>query len=261
MKLSPQTINAINAGLKAGKLLYQYRNENLNIKLKGNSFRDVVTEIDIASENIILDELGKNSDSFTYISEEKGDQRKNTSSFWIIDPLDGTANYSSGLPIYGVSIAYVENFKLKSSVIYLPETNDLYFAEINKGAFKNNKKLNANIATQIEDSLIGITFPSMFNENTKKESAYKIYSELNFESKGVLRLGSSVYCLALLAENKLNSIVGFKAKIWDIAAGILICKEAGLKTDFLEASLKNENHDYIIANAKLYEYLKNIIIF
>ena len=174
MKLSPQTINAINAGLKAGKLLYQYRNENLNIKLKGDSFRDVVTEIDIASEHIILEELGRSSESFAYISEEEGDKRNNSSSFWIIDPLDGTANYSSGLPIYGVSIAYVENFKLKSSVIYLPETNDLYFAEIDKGAFKNNKKLQANLSSQIEESLLSITFPSMFKDQDEKKFAYRI---------------------------------------------------------------------------------------
>ncbi len=255
MKLSPQTINAINAGLKAGKLLYQYRNENLNIKLKGNSFRDVVTEIDIASENIILEELEKSSKLFAYISEEKGDKRNNSNSFWVIDPLDGTANYSSGLPLYGVSIAYVENYKLKSSVIYLPETNDLYFAEIDKGAFKNNKRLQTNISTEIEDSLLCITFPSIFKDQYEKESAYRTYSELNFESKGVLRLGSSVYCLALLAENKLNALIGFKAKIWDIAAGILICKEAGLKTNFIETSLKYENHDYIIADEKLLKCL------
>ena len=261
MKLSPQTINAINAGLKAGKLLYKYRNENLNIKLKGSSFRDVVTEIDIASEHIILEELERSSRSFAYISEEEGDKRNDSSSFWIIDPLDGTANYTSGLPLYGVSIAYVENYKLKSSVIYLPETNDLYFAEIDKGSFKNNKKLQANISNKIEDSLLCITFPSMFKDKDEKEYAYKKYSELNFESKGVLRLGSSVYCLALLAENKLNAIVGFKAKIWDIAAGILICKEAGLKTNFLETSLKDENHDYIISDEKLLKFLNKSLQF
>ena len=260
MKLLPQTINSIKAAIKAGKLLFKYRNESLLIKIKGDSCRDVVTEVDYASEQIILKEIEREFPNFAYISEEKGDKRNGAKNFWIIDPLDGTANYTSGLPIYGVSIAYVENYSLISGVIYIPETNDLYFAELNKGAYLNNKKLIYTKQNKISNSLISITFPSNFKDKLEEEKSYSTFHELNKISKGALRLGSSVYALALLSVEKLNAIVGFKAKIWDIAAGVLITRESGLETSFKDKNLLEIEHDYIICNKDSFNSLNKYLL-
>ncbi len=259
MILSKASITAINASLAAGKILHKYRDEKLNVSLKSSSNRDVVTEVDFASEKLILAEIEKEFSGFSFISEEIGDQRSDLDTFWIIDPLDGTANYSSGMPIYGISIAYVENLKLTSAAIYLPETNDLYFSEVNKGAYLNNKCLVQKKSTKLDQALVSMTFPSMFNANSHKKNAYEVFTKLNSETKGALRLGSSVYSLALCSSEQIDAVVGFKAKLWDIAAGILINKEAGAITSFNENNLSNIDHDYIIANSYLYPFIKDLL--
>jgi len=259
MILSKASITAIKASLASGKILHKYRDEKLHISLKSSSKRDVVTEVDFASEKLILAEIDKEFSGFSFISEEIGDQRNDQNTFWIIDPLDGTANYSSGMPIYGISIAYVENLKLTSAAIYLPETNDLYFAEVNKGAYLNNKRLIQSKSTKLDHSLVSMTFPSMFKDNSYKKNAYKIFEKLNNDTKGALRLGSSVFSLALCASEKIDAIVGFKAKLWDIAAGILINTEAGATTSFDENNLSMLEHDYILSNSYLYPYIKDFL--
>jgi myo-inositol-1(or 4)-monophosphatase len=257
VNFSKHTATAIQAALAAGQMLLQYKDAKLAVEEK-ESARDIVTEVDVAAENIILEKLKKEFGDISFISEERGQCQTDNENFWIIDPLDGTTNYVSGLPIYGISIAAVKNAKLHAAAIYLPETKDLYFAERNVGSFKNNRKLKCKNNT-LSSSLLSVTFPGKFSDKLSEMSAYKCFSELNSSTRGALRLGSSVYSLANCSDGTVDGVVGFKAKIWDIAAGILINTEAGFATTVSDSDLLKMQLDYLVAPKDLHDQLKDCL--
>lgn len=259
--LSDITLYAIQACLEAGKVLLAYKDQSLRTSLKSNSNRDIVTDVDIACEHVILDRLSCiKSTPLRYLSEEAGDNRGDSSSYWIIDPLDGTTNYSSGLPIYGVSIAYVKNAELFSAAIYLPSLNELYFAQKGYGAYKNQARLKACRDSRLEKSLISVTLPLSFHTAVSEQQAYERFKRLNSASKGVLRLGSSVYSLAQCSLQHIDICVGFRAKVWDVAAGLLIADEAGLSTSLQPGEILFNEFDYYVSSPMAIPALKNILM-
>ena len=130
---------ALKAATDAGEKLRSLFNTDLKHHKKGKN--DIVTEADFAAEKIILDLIKKHFPSHNTISEEAGIEKNNSDYTWIIDPLDGTVNYTQGIEEYAVSIALSHNDKIIIGVIYRPESNEIFFAEKGKGAFKNNKKI------------------------------------------------------------------------------------------------------------------------
>lgn len=258
--LADITLQAIQASLDAGKVLLAYKDQKLRTSLKSSSNRDIVTDVDIACENVILDKLSLlKSTPLRYISEEAGDNRGDSSSFWIIDPLDGTTNYSSGLPVYGVSIAYVRDAELYSAAIYLPSTNELLFAQKGYGAFKNQVKLKLHRNKTVENSLISLTLPLSFPELIQEQKAYERFRLLNTTSKGVLRLGSSVYSLAQCAQQHIDICVGFRAKVWDVAAGLLIADESGLANSLLPQDILGTELDYFVSPPHSVDFLREVM--
>ena len=258
--LADITLQAIQASLDAGKVLLAYKDQKLRTSLKSSSNRDIVTDVDIACENVILGRLNLlSSTPLRYISEEAGDNRGQSSSFWIIDPLDGTANYSSGLPVYGVSIAYVRDAELFSAAIYLPSTNELLFAQRGYGAFKNQVRLKAHRNNTVDNSLISLTLPLNFPHPIHEQQAYERFKALNNKSKGVLRLGSSVYSLAQCAQQHIDICVGFRAKVWDVAAGLLIADESGLASSLLPQEIMATDLDYYVAPHQSVDFLREVM--
>ena len=174
-------------------------------------------------KKLILSEFPKHS----FLSEESGLYNKKSNYLWIIDPLDGTVNYTKGIKICSISISlkYKNNFVL--GVIYNPFTNDIYYASKNNGAFLNGDKILVSKNKNLNDSLFIAAFSSEKEDNDLKE--YKKFRNINTNSLGVLRLGSAAYSLGLLSEGSIDGFWAKKAKIWDIAAGICIVEEAGGK--------------------------------
>ena len=257
MNLCDETGIAIQLSIEAGKVLTQFKSTALNT-LEKESARDIVSEIDIAAERIILNGLRSKFLDVSFISEEFGENLTDKENFWIIDPLDGTANYVAGLPIYGVSIAYVRRNQIFSAAIYLPETNDLFFAEKDKGAYRNNRKLQR-VHKSLATALVSVTFPGKFEDKDNQDRAYQNYRRINTDSRGALRLGSSVYSLGMCALNHIDAVVGFNAKIWDIAAGILINTEAGAVSSLGNVDPDLLQHDYIIAPNELFLTLQEYL--
>lgn len=216
----------IKSVLSAGELIEKYKDTKLSVTAK-ESHRDIVTQLDLAAEKVIIDEINNFFTEQNFIAEETGIQNNNkTSNYWIIDPLDGTTNLVHGLPMYGVSVAYCEDGKITSGAIYLPFSKDLYFAEYAKGAYKNYSRLK-NSSVDTDQGLAIVTLPGKFSSIQRSIHVHEEIREINDTSRGILRLGSSVYALALAAEGKVDNIYGYEAQPWDVSAGLLLNFEAG----------------------------------
>lgn len=218
---------AIEAARKAGKL--QLSRLHSKHKVEAKREKDFVTDVDKESEKIILDAIGKCFPSHAFLAEESGKGKKESEFKWIVDPLDGTHSYMTGLPNFGVSIALEKKGKLVVGVIFLPYLNELLYAEEGKGAFLNSKK----IAVSKKADLEGISGSFEFDaEHHSLEQYSKIYGKL-FGKTFNMRCFGGTFDFAMVASGRMDFFVSAITHPWDCAAASIITKEAGGKlTDF-----------------------------
>tara|TARA_B100000989_G_scaffold144947_1_gene107968 strand:+ start:216 stop:956 length:741 start_codon:yes stop_codon:yes gene_type:complete len=242
--ISPNLNIMIKASEKASKILIRDFGEieKLQVSKKGPS--DFVTNSDLKTEKIIIEELRKAKPNYSIISEESGiaDNRdkKNT---WIIDPIDGTVNFLHGIPHFAISIALKSNNEIISGLTFDPIKNEMFFAEKDSGAFFNNHRIRVSKKNQIDDCLF-VTGGKMKNE-----------PDLPYRKSGCAALD-----MAYVASGRYDGYFQRNLNLWDIAAGIILVKEAGGVLN--EIDLSSNNNLKIIAsstdiNAKLLEKLNN----
>ena len=201
----------IKASEKASKILIRDFGELENLQVSKKGPKDFVTNADIKTEKIIIEELKKARPNYSIISEENGvEKNKDVSNFWIIDPIDGTTNFLHGIPHFAISIALMSKEELLSGLIFDPIKDEMFFAEKNKGAFLNNQRLRVSNKNSLDDCLF-----SSNNEGVK-------FSNLNMRCSG-----SAALDLAYVASGRLDGYFQNKINIWDIAAGTLMINEAG----------------------------------
>ena len=223
--------------------------EQLQVSIKGPS--DFVTNADIKAEKIIIDELTKSRKNYSILSEESGSkENKDIDNVWIIDPIDGTINFLHGVPHFAISIALKSNNEIVSGLIYDPIKDEMFYAEKNNGAYFNNKRIRVSKRKKIEDCLFASG--EIDNENIKQ----KINSKLS-----IRKSGSAALDMAYVASGRYDGYFQKNLNLWDIAAGIIIVKEAGGQVNDL--NLKQNNNINIIASSSSIneKLLKNLINF
>ena len=201
----------IKAADKASKALIRDFGEveKLQVSKKGPS--DFVTNSDIKAENIIIEELKKAKPNYSIISEENGiDNNKDKDNTWIIDPIDGTVNFLHGVPHFAISIALKSNNEIISGLIFDPIKNEMFYAEKNSGAFYNNQRIKVSKKNEINDCLF-------VTEN-------KINNELDLPYR---KSGCAALNMAYVASGRYDGYFQNNLSLWDIAAGIVLIKEAG----------------------------------
>lgn len=221
---------AIQAAVPAGDLLMKHYQDVLKVSNK-ESIRDIVTSVDQLSEQGIVESLSGFDSGLAIVSEEQGQARGrgDEKDYWLIDALDGTVNYVNRIPVFCVSIAFVRNGNTAVGVIYNPFANDLYYGADGIGAFKNQGKLSVRDKHHSE-CLFSAAFSGRNYDPQRREEEYRLFGEINDQTRGVLRTGSAGMNLAWLAEGRLGGCWGKANKQWDIAAGILIAGLAGAKS-------------------------------
>ena len=201
----------IKASEKASKILIRDFGEveKLQISVKGPS--DFVSNADIKAEKIIINELMKAKKNYSIISEEGGSKiNSDSKNVWIIDPIDGTTNFLHGVPHFAISIALKSNNEIVSGLIYDPIKDEMFYAEKNNGAFFNNQRIKVSKKKDLESCLFGT--------GGKK----KIYVDLITRKSG-----SAALDMAYVAAGRYDGYFQNNLNLWDIAAGIIIVKEAG----------------------------------
>ena len=217
--------SARDMGHQAGKILRSYfRRQDLNIMDKGNAY-DIVTEADKASERLILDYLHSRYPDHAILSEESGDDHRHARCQWIIDPLDGTVNYSAGLATYCISIGLMVASETRMGYVYAPTLDEEFYAIKGKGAYGPNGILQVKGTTDLQRAVVSTGFP--YDKATNSDNNLDRVARVMPRVRGLRRLGSAAMDLCYVAAGWLDGYWELNLKEWDACAGELIAQEAG----------------------------------
>jgi len=250
---------AIVAAQKAGNVLKQGFGTKFTITSK-SQIHDLVTEYDHKSEAIIIETLKSAFPNHQILTEESGHHASDGDITWIIDPLDGTVNFAHGIPFFCVSIAAVNSDGIVCGVIYAPMTNELFTAEIQKGAFLNGQKCTVTHQQSLLNGFLVTGFPYSVKENP--QHCIEHFSHLIGMGLPIRRLGSAALDLAYVAAGRFDGFWEVALQPWDMAAGTLLVREAGgIVIDYAGKELNILNASSIIAgNADIAQALHHEII-
>lgn len=215
---------------------------------------DIVTEVDQKSEELLINGLKKHFPNYGFLAEESGEHDIHSEYIWVIDPLDGTTNFSVGIPVFAISVGLQKNGKSILGAVYLPLVKDMYTSIKDKGAYKNNQPIKVNQSTSLKDSVIATGFPYDRAENQVNNVTE--FSNIVTKVRGIRRLGVAAYDLCLLAEGVFSAYWEYGLKPWDYAAGLLIAQEAG----GLYYKLSKRDHSMIVSTPGLMDPLKDILL-
>ncbi|MDF1719495.1 MAG: inositol monophosphatase family protein [Minwuia sp.] len=226
MRKSP-LINVMERAVrKAGRsLLHDFGEiEQLQVSRKGPG--DFVTNADLQAERILKEELQRARPDFGFVMEESGEAPgEDPESFWIIDPLDGTTNFLHGIPHFAVSVALQQHGELVAGMILEPTRDEMFFAEKGRGAFINDKRLRVSGRTRLDESVFGTGIPHIGKDG--HPAFHREMQELTGRVAGIRRLGVASLDLAYVAAGRFEGFWERGLKSWDMAAGIVIVREAG----------------------------------
>jgi len=212
-----------NLARKSGAILKAGYNTEHQVGYKGEI--DLVTEVDHRSEAYLLGEVQRDFPAHHILAEESGIIEGNDEDIWYIDPLDGTVNYAHHVPVFCVSIAYAFQGRLTLGAVYDPLRDEMYTAERGKGAYLNGKRLSVSSTSELKRSLLVTGFPyDTWNTELDNFANFIKFGKL---TQGVRRLGSAALDLAYVAAGRFDGFWELSLKPWDVAAGGLICEEAG----------------------------------
>jgi len=252
MKLNSANINVmIKACRIASKTLIRDFGEveNLQVSLKGPG--DYVTASDKKVEKILIDELQKARPNYSILSEEIGEIKKDDSFKWIIDPIDGTSNFLHGIPHFAISIGLEHNKEIICGIIYDPIKDEMFAAEKGNGAYVNNKRMRVSSRPKLKDCIIFSGGPRYQSDN--KELAFEEYKKFSSTVNIAIRkLGSAALDMAYVAAGRCDGFWQRDLNYWDIAAGIILVKEAGgFVTDFSGENDYTLNKTILATNSKI----------
>ena len=234
----------IKAGEKASKILIRDFGEIEKLQVSKKGPADFVTNSDLKTEKIIIEELKKAKPHYSIISEENGiENNKDKNNTWIIDPIDGTVNFLHGVPHFAISIGLKSNNEIISGLIFDPIKNEMFYAEKNNGAYFNNQRIRVSKKNEIYNCLF------VTGGKIEKEP------DLPFRKSGCAALD-----MAYVASGRYDGYFQNDVNLWDIAAGIILIKEAGGIVN--EIDLNNTEEVKVIASSadisqKLLEKLNN----
>lgn len=248
----------IDTAVEAGNFIFKEAQKFKSGLIEYKDVNNVVSYVDKEAEQLIVSKLGTFDVSIGFITEEDTAQTKNIDGYnWIIDPLDGTANFVHGVPHYSVSLALAKGKEVLVGVVYHIPNNEVYSAVLGNGAFKGDKKLEVTNLDRLNQTLLATGFPYYKFEEMHKY--IKILEELMQNTHGLRRFGSAALDLAYVAEGRYDGFFEYNLNSWDMAAGVLLVKEAGgVTSDFKGGNDFLFRGDVIAAGACYSELLKVI---
>ena len=232
----------IKASEKASKVLIRDFGEIEKLQVSRKGPTDFVTNSDIKTEKIIIEELKKAKPNYSILSEEFGiEKNKDKNNTWIIDPIDGTVNFLHGIPHFAISIALKSNGEIVSGLIFDPIKDELFFAEKNSGAFFNNHRIRVSKKNEINECLFA--------------TGGKLKNELEIPYR---KSGCAALDMAYVASGRYDGYFQHNLNIWDIAAGIILIKEAGGVINEIDLD-NNQKIKVIASSADISQKLQQIL--
>lgn len=256
---SPLMNIMIRAAEKAGRNLTRDFGEIENLQVSRKGPANFVTAADKRAEEIIFEELKKARPDYSFLMEESGSVKgANEEMIWIVDPLDGTHNFMHGIPHWCVSIALESKGRIEAGIVYDPIKEEVFRAERSNGAFVNGKRLRVSNRNDLESSTIA--FGSAQLDAEKQAIFIKELNTVSSTAPMVRRLGAAALDLSYVAAGRLDGYWERGIKSWDVAAGVLIMKEAG----GIVTSIDNEtnpvySNQIVAGNQSVYTYLRKTL--
>jgi myo-inositol-1(or 4)-monophosphatase len=248
----------VKAARQAGNVILRHvgRLDALNVFEK--SKQDYASEVDAQAEAEIIRELKRAFPDHAFLGEEGGQVGKSRHTF-VIDPLDGTSNYLRGFPHYAVSIALLENGEPQHAVIYDPLRNEVFTASRGSGAFLNDRRLRVAARNDLGGTVIVTGFPP--RERKRAGEQLDTIRALLSEAEDIRRTGSAALDLAYVASGRVDAYFEAGVKAWDIAAGVLLVREAGGRCcDFRGGGDSLNNGQIVAGNLKVCDALQKQIV-
>ena len=251
--INTMLLNAISWARQAGEIqLDNFRHRDIGSTIK-SSRADIVTEIDSLCEELIVHNIKDIYPTHSIIAEEScPDAIADSEYTWVIDPLDGTTNYLSGLPFFSISIAVYHHGTPIIGVVHAPKLDEIFHAVKGGGAFLNGHPIAPSTTAKLADAVVATGFP--VDKTTNPDNNLDNVARVMPQVRGLRRLGSAAIDLCYVAAGFLDGYWELNLHQWDIAAGQLICNEAGACVQ----KLRNDRGESIIAASKpIFELLKS----
>lgn len=235
--------------------------EQLQVSRKGPG--DFVSTADKKAEETLIRELGKARPGFGFLAEEGGVKpspsgEKNPAQRWIIDPIDGTTNFLHGIPHFAISVAAEENGKIVAGLIYDPIKDDMFVAERGQGAFLNDRRIRVSAREHMDVGLFATGIP--FMDRGDHDLSLAQVKAVVSRSAGIRRQGAASLDLAYVAAGRYEGYWESALSIWDIAAGILIVREAGgMVSDYDGKDDMTVSGDVVAGNQRLQSVLRQLV--
>jgi myo-inositol-1(or 4)-monophosphatase len=247
---------AVRAAREAGEVLRSFHGNLKDVRKKGAI--DLVTEADIASEKVVVETIRSVFPEHALLAEESGKSEGDSRFQWIIDPLDGTTNFSHGLDLFAVSIAFYVEGAPRVGVVFNPATGELFEAAAGQGARLNGRPIRVSGQGSLKDSLLVTGFPYNFNE-ILPELMTRFKGCLS-ASQGVRRLGSAAVDLCFVACGRFEGFWEQNLNPWDTAAGLLVLMEAGGKvTDFSGRPFHVDMKELLATNGRIHDAMLALV--
>lgn len=241
---------------KAGdKLLEHFNKDAALIKMRGSS-KGVVTKYDEVVDEFIAETIWGEYPNHSMLTEEKGFVEKGSEYVWIVDSIDGTANFAAGNPLFSLCVALMKDDELIFGAINAPAINEFYFAEKGKGAFLNGEKIQVSTSSKLDESYV---FMCEGGEKNRKRTL-GLVNAVYPNTTDLRKIGSGGIEAAWVALGRGDAHVTTSIEPWDVAAGVLLVKEAGGKvTDFKGGEWKREKSDLVFSNGRIHEQILEIV--
>lgn len=247
---------AVDAAKAAGKLQRSRFESGYRIDYKGE--KNLVTEVDRASEELIIDALRAVCPDCEILAEESGLVSTGSRMRWIVDPLDGTTNYAHGFPWFAVSIALEIDGAVRLGVIYHPMMDELFTALAGEGASLNGRRISVSSRQPLKGCLLATGFP--YDRTRTNENNFRNFEEFQLAARAVRRAGAAALDLAYVAAGRLDGYWECKLNPWDVAAGRLLVEEAGgVVTDFRGNPHTLVDHRILASNGLIHREMVGIL--
>lgn len=244
--------------LEAGEIVCQGYHSRVEVGRKGRI--DLVTNIDRQSENYLIERIEAEYPDHIIFAEESGETFGDADHRWYIDPIDGTVNFAHGIPIFSVSIAYAYKDEIRLGAVYDPTRDELFTAIKGEGAWLNGEPIRPTSVEKLVDALLVTGFPYDIAES--KVDNLENYAAFAKRTQGVRRLGSAALDMCYVACGRLDGYWEIKLSAYDIAAGILIATEAGVKVTDIDGTKDLLAHplSIIAANPVLHQRMFEVLL-
>ena len=246
---------ALRAARRAGELIVRASDDLDRIAVRSKHANDFVSDVDEEAEKEIIRQLRRTYPDHAFLGEESGrDGAEDAEYTWVIDPLDGTTNFLRGIPHFGVSIACMHRGRVEHAVVVDPIRREEFVASRGRGAQLNGRRMRVSKLAGLEGALLGTGVPFKGHEDERLDTYARGLADLAGQCAGIRRAGAASLDLAYVAAGRLDAFWEYGLSIWDIAAGVLLIREAGgLVADIDGSDAYLESGNIVCGNPKCFK--------